>query len=977
MAIEEIRIGGARQHNLKNVSVTLPRDALVVFTGVSGSGKSSLAFDTIYAEGQRRYVESLSTYARQYLEQMEKPDVDFIEGLSPAIAIEQRTAGGNPRSTIATTTEIYDFLRLLFAHLGQPHHPQTGKPLHRWSVQQMVDRVLTAKEGTPVQILSPVIQRQKGEFRDVVEKLRRDGFVRARFDGRIVELEQPPRLDKSRAHTIEAVVDRLKISDGVRTRLTDSLELALKTGGGVVTILFGPPDAITEELTLSNQNFDPETNYRYAEITPRHFSFNSPLGACPVCDGLGTESVFDPALLIPDPSVPLDQEPVAPWRRSAPALAKLYRGQLEAIASAYNEPMSRPYRECGDAFQQALLHGTGEEKIAFTSTRGGKSVVSERPFEGLIAQLTRLYRESKSEFTRHRLNQYMTRVTCHACRGARLRPEVLAVTIGGPPLKEPADEVAAEKVAADLRAAVPPASSESSGFNIAQFTHLSISGARGWLEAWVLNAQQEKIGGEVRREILQRLGFLNQVGLGYLTLDRESGTLSGGEAQRIRLATQIGSKLTGVLYILDEPSIGLHQRDNERLLGTLRELRDLGNTVIVVEHDEDTIRAADYLVDLGPHAGSRGGQIVAAGTVEEVLANPKSLTGQFLNGTQSIRVPKVRLKPQSGWIRVINARENNLRNVTVGFPIGLMTCVTGVSGSGKSTLVNDVLCRALFRHFYHSKEAPGAHDGIEGLDLVDKAIVIDQTPIGRTPRSNPLTYTGAFNSIRDLFAQLPSSRVRGYGPGRFSFNVKGGRCEHCEGDGVIKIEMNFLPPVYVTCEVCGGRRFNRETLEITYKGLNIADVLEMTVDDGLAFFRNVPAAADKLEALAAVGLGYLKLGQHATTLSGGEAQRVKLAAELAKRATGRTIYILDEPTSGLHFADIEQLLQVLFKLRNAGNTLVVIEHQLDVIKCADYVIDLGPEGGEGGGQIVAKGTPESVAEQPESFTGQFLKKVLQ
>jgi excinuclease ABC subunit A len=581
--------------------------------------------------------------------------------------------------------------------------------------------------------------------------------------------------------------------------------------------------------------------------------------------------------------------------------------------------------------------------------------VAERPFEGLLTQLTRLYRESKSELTRHRLNQYLTRVTCHACHGARLRPEMLAVTIGGPP--------------GDGR-------TPGTGLNIAQFSHLSISAAQNWLLAWTLAPQEEKIGGEVRREILQRLGFLYRVGLGYLTLDRESGTLSGGEAQRIRLATQIGSKLTGVLYILDEPSIGLHQRDNERLLETLRELRDLGNTVIVVEHDEDTIRAADYLVDLGPHAGSRGGQIVAAGTVAEVMANPKSLTGQFLNGTQSIRVPKTRLSAQAGWIRVINARENNLKNVTVGFPIGLLTCVTGVSGSGKSTLVNDVLCRALFRHFHHAKDAPGAHDGVEGIDLVDKAIVIDQTPIGRTPRSNPLTYTGAFNSIRDLFAQLPSSRVRGYGPGRFSFNVKGGRCEHCEGDGVRKIEMNFLPPVYVTCDACGGRRFNRETLEITYKGLNIADILEMTVDDGLHFFRNVPAAADKLDALAAVGLGYLRLGQHATTLSGGEAQRVKLAAELAKRATGRTIYILDEPTSGLHFADIEQLLQVLFKLRNAGNTLVVIEHQLDVIKCADYVIDLGPEGGEGGGQIVAKGTPEFVAAQPASETGRFLAPLL-
>ncbi|HEV3272667.1 MAG TPA: excinuclease ABC subunit UvrA [Candidatus Methylacidiphilales bacterium] len=970
--MEEIRIGGARQHNLKNVSLTLPRNKLVVFTGVSGSGKSSLAFDTLYAEGQRRYVESLSTYARQYLEQMEKPDVDFIEGLSPAIAIEQRTAGGNPRSTIATTTEIHDFLRLLFAHLGRPHHPKTGKPLRRWSVQQMVDRVLAAKEGTPIQILAPVILKQKGEFRDVVEKLRREGFVRARMDGAICELEQPPRLDKSRAHTIEAVIDRLKIGVSIKTRLTDSLELALKTGNGVVTILFGPPDAVADELTLSNQNFDPETGYRYAEITPRHFSFNSPQGACPVCDGLGTESVFDPALLIPDGSVPLEEMPVVPWRRASPALAKLYRGQLSALAAAYNEPMSRPWRECGDVFQRALIEGTGAEKISFTTTRNGKTVVTERPFEGLIAQLTRLHAESKSELTRHRLHQYMTRITCRTCGGARLRPEVLAVTLGGPPSQGgDASPPPSAKFDGREETRVP-----TYGLNIAQFSHLSITAAQRWLEAWTLTPQEEKIGGEVRREILQRLGFLNHVGLGYLTLDRESGTLSGGEAQRIRLATQIGSKLTGVLYILDEPSIGLHQRDNERLLETLRELRDLGNTVIVVEHDEDTIRAADYLVDLGPHAGLRGGQIVAAGTVEEVLANPKSLTGRFLNGAQSIRVPKTRLPPNNGWVRVINARENNLRNVTVGFPVGRMTCVTGVSGSGKSTLVNDVLCRALFRHFYQSKEAPGAHDGIDGIDLIDKAVVIDQTPIGRTPRSNPLTYTGAFNSIRDLFAQLPSSRVRGYGPGRFSFNVKGGRCEHCEGDGVRKIEMNFLPPVYVTCEACGGRRFNRETLEITYKGLNIADVLEMTVDDGLNFFRNVPAAADKLDALTAVGLGYLHLGQQATTLSGGEAQRVKLAAELAKRATGRTMYIMDEPTSGLHFADIEQLLQVLFKLRNAGNTLVVIEHQLDVIKCADYVIDLGPEGGEGGGQIVAKGTPEFVAAQAASHTGRFLRKVL-
>jgi excinuclease ABC subunit A len=951
MPIEEIRIGGARQHNLRNISLTLPRRALVVFTGVSGSGKSSLAFDTLYAEGQRRYVESLSTYARQFLEQMEKPDVDFIDGLSPAIAIEQRTAGGNPRSTIATTTEIHDFLRILFAHLGQPHHPETGRPLRRWSVQQMVDRILQAPEGTPVQILAPVVHKQKGEFRDVLERLRREGFVRARLDGRLVELDPPPpRLDKARAHTIEAVVDRLKAAPVVQTRLTDSVELALKTGGGVVTVLFGPPDAITEELTLSNQNFDPATGYHYAEMTPRHFSFNSPQGACPVCDGLGTESVFDPALLIPDGSIPLEDMPIAPWRRSAPALAKLYRGQLASLAAAYHEPMSRPWRECGDAFQNALLHGSGDENIAFVTTRGGKEIVTEKPFDGLIPQLIRLHRESKSELTRHRLHQYMSRIKCRTCHGARLRPEVLAVTLGGPP---------------------------GTGLNIAQFGRLSITAAQAWLETWPLSEQQEKIGGEVRREILQRLGFLNRVGLGYLTLDRESGTLSGGEAQRIRLATQIGSKLTGVLYILDEPSVGLHQRDNERLLGTLRELRDLGNTVIVVEHDEDTIRASDYLVDLGPYAGVRGGQVVAAGTVAEVIANSKSLTGQFLSGERAIRVPKVRLQPQSGWLRVLNARENNLKNVTVGFPVGLLTCVTGVSGSGKSTLVNDVLCRALFRHFYHAKETPGAHDGIEGLELFDKAIVIDQDPIGRTPRSNPLTYTGAFNAIRDLFAQLPSSRVRGYGPGRFSFNVKGGRCEHCEGDGVRKIEMNFLPPVYVTCEACHGRRFNRETLEMTYKGLNIADVLDLTVDDGRHFFRNVPAVADKLDSLASVGLGYLRLGQQATTLSGGEAQRVKLAAELAKRATGRTLYILDEPTSGLHFADIEQLLEVLFKLRQSGNTLVIIEHQLDVIKCADYVIDLGPEGGEGGGQVVAKGPPELIAANPASHTGRFLKQVLE
>ncbi len=948
-ALEVIRIGGARQHNLKNVHLTFPRNRLVVITGVSGSGKSSLAFDTLYAEGQRRYVESLSTYARQFLEQMEKPDVDFIEGLSPAIAIEQRNSGGNPRSTIATTTEIFDFLRLLFAHLGQPHHPDTGKPLKRWTVQQIVDFVMSRPEGTPVQILAPVVSGEKGEFRDVVERLRRDGFVRARFDGVVHDLEQPPRLEKGKAHKIDAVVDRIKVGSGTASRVNDSIELALKAGHGVVILLFGPPDGKLDEVVLSTQNFDPETGYRFSEVTPRHFSFNSPQGACPICDGLGTEADFDAELVIPDGSVKLKEMPVAPWRRGSAALMKLYRQQMEGLATAFNEPIDRPYRECGDDFQRALLEGTGDEPIRIQVKRGGNLVTQERPFEGVIPGLRRLYSESDSELTRHRLSQYMARTKCKTCHGKRLRPEVLAVTLGGAP---------------------------GTGVNIAEFCQFSINKASEWLRKLTLTGEEEKINGEVRKEILERLGFLEQVGLGYLTLNRESGTLSGGEAQRIRLATQIGSKLTGVLYILDEPSIGLHQRDNERLLETLRQLRDLGNTVVVVEHDEDTIRAADYLVDMGPQAGVRGGQVVAAGTVAEVEAHEHSVTGQFLRGSQGIRVPKARTKPSGDWLRVINARENNLKGITVGFPIGLMTCVTGVSGSGKSTLVNDVLCRALFRHFYKAKDVPGRFERLEGLELVDKAIVIDQTPIGRTPRSNPLTYTGAYNGIRDLFSGLPSSRVRGYEPGRFSFNVKGGRCEHCEGDGVRKIEMNFLPPVYVTCEVCAGKRFNRETLEITYKGLNIADILGLTVDDGLNFFRNVPGVADRLEALVQVGLGYLRLGQQATTLSGGEAQRIKLAAELAKKSTGRTVYIFDEPTSGLHFADIAQLLQVLFKLRNGGNTLIVIEHQLDVIKCADYVIDLGPEGGEGGGEVLVKGAPEVVAAFPGSHTGKYLKSML-
>jgi excinuclease ABC subunit A len=950
MAVEEIRIGGARQHNLKNISVSIPRNKLTVITGLSGSGKSSLAFDTLYAEGQRRYVESLSTYARQFLEQMEKPDVDFIDGLSPAIAIEQRTTGGNPRSTIATTTEIYDLLRLLFAHLGIPHHPVTGKPLQRFSVQQMVDKVLSLPEGTPVHLLAPVITLEKGEFRDVIERLKRDGFVRARVDGKIVELEPLTKLDKAKAHTIEAVVDRLKTAESIKTRLSDSIELSLRTGGGVVRI-FGVTKADEKpfEWVLSNQNFDPETGFRFGELKPRDFSFNSPQGACPVCHGIGSVEVVDPDLLVPEPEVRLNEMPISPWRRSNPAIAAIYERTLKAIAEHYGQSMAQKWGDCTNEFCRAMIFGTGEERVPLPVVRKGAMSFVERPFEGVLAQTSRLYESTKSELVRHRLQAFMGRQTCKKCNGARLKPEILSVTLTSP--------------------TAPP-------LNIAGFCQLSINAAKDWLTQLPLSPNEEKIGGEIRREILNRLGFLEEVGLGYLTLNRESGTLSGGEAQRIRLATQIGSKLSGVLYILDEPSIGLHQRDNERLLSTLRELRDLGNTVIVVEHDEDTIRQADYLIDLGPQAGARGGYIVAAGTVAEVQANERSLTGLYLSGKAEIRVPKVRHTPENGWLQVVGAKENNLKNVTASFPLGLMTCVTGVSGSGKSTLVNDILCRALFRHFYNSKERPGQYDEIRGLNDIDKVVVIDQTPIGRTPRSNPLTYTGAFNGIRDLFAQLPTSRVRGYGPGRFSANVKGGRCEHCEGDGVIKIEMNFLPPVYVKCEFCNGRRFNRETLEITYKGRNIADVLEMTVDDGLNFFRHIPGVFDKLDALVQVGLGYLRLGQQATTLSGGEAQRIKLAAELSKRATGRTVYILDEPTSGLHFGDIEQLLVVLMKLRNAGNTLIVIEHQLDVIKSADYVIDLGPEGGDAGGTIVATGTPEEIAQNPASHTGRFLKKLL-
>ncbi len=949
MALETIHIRGARTHNLKNVSLSLPRNKLIVITGPSGSGKSSLAFDTLYAEGQRRYVESLSTYARQFLDQFDKPDVDGIDGLSPAIAIEQRTTTGNPRSTIATTTELYDFIRLLFTHLGVPHHPETGKPLQRFTPQQIVDRLMILPEGTPIQVFAPLIRNEKGEFRDVLEKLRRDGLIRARIDGSVVEVELLKGLDKAKSHSIEALVDRLKFKPELRGRLTDSLETALRIGKGVVHLSTTDESGKTSEWMASTENFDPETGYRFGELAPAHFSFNNPKGACPVCHGLGVEEIFDPELLVSDPLMKLEDDPIDPWRKTNDALAAHYREQFRALATHYKEPLTKSWRQTSEKFRRAVIHGTGTEEVAFPLTRKGQTVVLNKPFEGALAQLQKLMETTDSEATRKRLHHFVSPHPCRSCQGARLKKEVLAVSI---------------------------ASEGFSPLNVYQFGQLAITDARRWIEGLKLTDFQRKVVQDILREVKSRLAFLEELGLGYLTLNRESSTLSGGEAQRIRLATQIGSRLTGVLYVLDEPSIGLHQRDHQQLLKNLRALRDLGNTVVVVEHDEEAMRAADYLVDLGPLAGARGGHLIAAGTFEEVCANPKSVTGRFLSGVDRISIPKQRRSPKLGWIHVRGARENNLQNLDVAFPVGLFTCVTGVSGSGKSTLVNDVLSRALFRHYYRSTERPGAHDSIDGLDLIEKVVVVDQAPIGRTPRSNPATYSGAFNAIRDLFAQLPTSRVRGYGTSRFSFNVKGGRCEHCEGDGLIKIEMNFLPPVYVPCEACHGKRFNRETLEISYKGYHIADVLEMTVDDALAFFRSIPGIVDKLDPLAQVGLGYLKLGQSATTLSGGESQRIKLAAELTKRATSRTVFLMDEPTTGLHFVDIQLLLVVFQRLCQTGSTLIVIEHQLDVIKTADYVIDLGPEGGAGGGRIVATGTPEQIATCTQSHTGRYLAVAL-
>jgi excinuclease ABC subunit A len=973
-AREWIEISGAREHNLKNLTLRIPRDRLVVITGLSGSGKSSLAFDTLFAEGQRKYMESLSAYARQFLDQLQKPDVDAIEGLSPAIAIEQRSAGANPRSTIATATEVYDYLRLLYAHVGRPHCPESGVPIRRETTSDLVERVLQLPERTRVMVLAPVVSEKTGEFRDVIERLAREGFVRARVDGELVELEVNVRLplDRRRAHTIEVVVDRVVVEERVRVRLADSVETALKWGEGRLVVLHQVPGAGAEngweELRLSNRLVSPATGKVFEPPTPKHFSFNSPYGACPVCHGLGQKRVFDETLLVPDAGKSLEEGAVVAWRRGGKRMVVYYKSMLRAVAAHYGQAMDVPYDQLPEDFRRVLMHGSGAEEVEFHFWRAGKMSRVRRPFEGVIPNLRRLLEESESEFTKNRVKAFMSPQFCDACQGQRLRPELLAVTLG----------TAADTSRHGLRR-VGSGSAAIPGLSIMELCGLSIAEAAEFLGGLGWTDGELRVAGDLVRDIRARLGFLLDVGLGYLTLDRESGTLSGGEAQRIRLATQIGAGLMGVLYILDEPSIGLHQRDNERLLRTLEGLRDTGNSVIVVEHDEETIRRADYLLDLGPGAGVHGGEVVAAGSVQDIMEHPRSLTGRYLKGELTIAVPRKRVKSSldKGWLVVRGAREHNLRDLTVRFPLGLMTCVTGVSGSGKSTLVDGIVRRGLCRRFYGAKERPGLHGSIEGIEHLDKVVVIDQAPIGRTPRSNPATYTGMFNQIRDLFARLPSARVRGYAAGRFSFNVKGGRCEKCRGDGLLCLEMQFLPPVYVRCEACGGRRYNRETLEITYKGRNIADVLEMTVEEAVHFFRAVPQIHDVCLTLAEVGLGYLRLGQQATTLSGGEAQRIKLGTELARKSTGRTLYLLDEPTTGLHFHDVAKLVEVLFKLRSAGNTLVVIEHNLDVIKVADWVVDLGPEGGSEGGRIVVEGTPEKVAECEASHTGRFLRRCLQ
>lgn len=934
-----IVVKGARAHNLKGVDIELPKNKLIVMTGLSGSGKSSLAFDTIYAEGQRRYVESLSAYARQFLGQMDKPDVDTIEGLSPAISIDQKTTSKNPRSTVATVTEIYDYIRLLYARVGKPYCPYHGIEIESQTVQQMVDRILELEERTKIQLLAPVISHRKGSHEKLIEDIGKKGYVRLRVDDEIVDVNEVPQLDKNKNHTIEVVVDRLVVKDGIETRLADSIETALELAEGNLTV-----DVINgEELKFSENHACPICGFSIGELEPRMFSFNSPFGACPTCDGLGQKLKVDLDLVIPDKNKTLNEGAIEPWE---PTSSDFYPTLLKRVCEVYKINMDKPYKKLTDRQKNILMNGSGEKEIEFTFTqRNGGTRKRKMVFEGVVPNIDRRYHESPSEYTREMMSKYMTELPCETCHGKRLSKEALSVYVGD--------------------------------YNIGEVVEYSIKNALYYFENLKLSDQDKSIADQILKEIISRLSFLNNVGLEYLTLDRSSGTLSGGEAQRIRLATQIGSRLTGVLYVLDEPSIGLHQRDNDRLINTLKEMRDLGNTLIVVEHDDDTMRAADYLVDVGPGAGNHGGEVVSSGTPNKVMKDKKSLTGQYLSGKKRIEVPEYRRKITDRKIQIKGAKSNNLKNVNVDFPLSVLTVVTGVSGSGKSSLVNEILYKALAQKINKSKVKPGNFDEIKGIDQLDKIIDIDQSPIGRTPRSNPATYTGVFDDIRDVFAQTNEAKIRGYQKGRFSFNVKGGRCEACKGDGIIKIEMHFLPDVYVPCEVCDGKRYNRETLEVTYKGKNIADVLEMTVEEATHFFENIPKIKRKLQTLVDVGLGYITLGQQATTLSGGEAQRVKLASELHKRSTGRSIYILDEPTTGLHVDDISRLLKVLNRIVENGDTVVIIEHNLDVIKTADHIIDLGPEGGEGGGTIIATGTPEEIAQNKGSYTGQYLKPVLE
>ncbi|WP_377188105.1 excinuclease ABC subunit UvrA [Ruegeria meonggei] len=941
--MKNIEVRGAREHNLKNIDVDIPRDQLVVITGLSGSGKSSLAFDTIYAEGQRRYVESLSAYARQFLDMMEKPDVDHISGLSPAISIEQKTTSKNPRSTVGTVTEIYDYLRLLFARAGTPYSPATGQPIEAQQVQDMVDRIMTMEEGTRGYLLAPIVRDRKGEYKKEFLELRKQGFQRVKVDGEFYELDEPPTLDKKFRHDIDVVVDRLVVREGMGTRLADSLRTALDLADGIAILETAPRESDPERITFSENFACPVSGFTIPEIEPRLFSFNAPFGACPDCDGLGVELFFDERLVVPDQTLKLYDGALAPWRKGK---SPYFLQTIEAIAQHYEFDKNTPWKDLPAKVQQVFLRGSGDEEIQFRYDEGGRVYQVTRSFEGVIPNMERRYRETDSAWIREEFERYQNNRSCGACHGYRLRPEALAVKIAK--------------------------------LHVGQVVKMSIREALAWIEDAPnhLSVQKNEIARAILKEIRERLGFLNNVGLEYLTLSRSSGTLSGGESQRIRLASQIGSGLTGVLYVLDEPSIGLHQRDNDRLLGTLKNLRDQGNTVIVVEHDEEAIREADYVFDIGPGAGVHGGQVVSKGTPDQIAADAASMTGQYLSGTREISVPVERRKGNKKKVTVVKATGNNLRNVTAEFPLGKFVCVTGVSGGGKSTLTIETLFKTASMRLNGARQTPAPCETIKGLEHLDKVIDIDQRPIGRTPRSNPATYTGAFTPIRDWFAGLPEAKARGYKPGRFSFNVKGGRCEACQGDGVIKIEMHFLPDVYVTCETCKGARYNRETLEIKFKGKSIADVLDMTVEDAQDFFKAVPSIRDKMDALARVGLGYIKVGQQATTLSGGEAQRVKLSKELSKRSTGRTLYILDEPTTGLHFEDVRKLLEVLHELVDQGNTVVVIEHNLDVVKTADHIIDIGPEGGDGGGEIVAIGTPEDVAAVECSHTGHYLNQML-